>query len=259
MRLAAVLLAALGLAACGGGDDDVDASTTPDSPGGADAVAATDGPPGDAPPPSCSVPATYAGATDMTSGYFVVNYDDNGGSPGDPIVGNDIQAAQGRLAAGPPEDLLFVNLYEGIATWADDGGAIRDFGSFELPLVVDLGADPEEQDYDTCGTCISILNAVTTDGGAITNYVAQLVARSGTITFTALPSAPGATFAATLDGVVLGEIDLNGDFVTGGCTTTLNGVTLTTTTPAGRTLPIARRVLGDVPRESRARRARPLT
>ncbi len=204
--------------ACGGGDGDAsDAPTTIDT-------IAVDGPPELDAAPVCSAAPSYGSVTDP-AGTFLANYDDNGSGPGDPIPDNDVMLVSSTLRAGPPTDLLFVNLVEGIATFSD-AGAVRDFASFELPLVIDIGATPEEQDYDTCGTCLSMLNDVTLADGEVTAYQVQLIARSGTITITELPSQAGDTFTATLDDVAMAQIDFNGDLVPAGCTTTIDGVAL---------------------------------
>lgn len=161
--------------------------------------------------------ADYASVTNPGAIYFA-DYDDNGSGPGDPIVGNDTQLAWGTLQT-TPRDKLYVGLYEGWGTFAS-----VPFDGFALPLTIDIGADPDEQNYDTCGTCISVLEDVTGNG----DYVRQLVATSGTIEITALPTHPGDTFTAVLRDVVLEEIDLDGLFVSGGATSRVIQVELST-------------------------------
>lgn len=207
---------------CGGDDDDgvtID-GPRPDAPPGADA--------GDTPdaPATCTVPASYTAVADP-AGTFFANFDDNGSGPGDPIVGNDTQLISGVLQAGAPLDLIFITLTEGVATFTDEVGGVRDFGSFKLPLSIDIGATPLEQDYDTCGACVSILHDVTVVDGEVDTYQVQLVAQAGTFVISSLPTQEGDTFTGTLQDVELAQIDINGDLVPAGCQTTVSAVDVT--------------------------------
>lgn len=198
--------------ACSGENPDVVTEQAPRP----DAIAASDA--GD----TGATASGYANLSDPDALYFA-DYDDNGSGPGDPIVGNDVQFVWGTLQDAPL-DKLYVALYEGFGTFSN-GGVPLEFSSFQLPLVIDIGLNPEEQDYDTCGTCISVLQDVTVEG----EYARQLVAVSGTLEITSLPTQAGQMFTAVLSNVELAEIDrANGRRTVAGFETSVTRIELTT-------------------------------
>lgn len=208
-------LGLLAIGACGGEDVSSPAllaETTPvadAAPGSPDAE------------PSEPVAAGYANLANPGA-VFYASFDDNGSGPGDPVSGNDMTAVWGTLQA-VPLDRMYLNLYEGFGTFSNNG-AVRKFSTFALPLVIDIGAVPAEQSYDTCGTCLSVLQDVTGAG----DYARQLIGISGTITISELPTQAGMPLTAVISNVELREIDLWGVLVPNGVATNVTRIELTT-------------------------------
>lgn len=218
-------------AACGGGgggDDEADARRT-------DGIVLADGsgPGADGTPPvGCDVANPYAAPITEPSATFVANYDDNGDTAGDPIANNDLMTFGGLGTAGPPADLFFIDLYEGYGMFAGEGGAVVDFTAFTVPLAIDFAASPMETNFQSCGACVVLYNGVTVSGGQITGIGAILLAQSGTLNITALPTAAGQPFTATLTNVTLAELDDEGAPVAAGCTTNIATLDVTATAEA---------------------------
>ena len=106
-------------------------------------------------------------------------------------LSGDTMYYSAQSSSAEPFDLLAIEIYNGQDT----------VGSHPL------GATPEEQDYLSCTLCVLVRRGCS---GADACAGKVFLATSGTLNITA-PGAPGERFAATLEDVVLSEIDDTGD------------------------------------------------
>ena len=111
----------------------------------------------------------------------------------------------GRVAAGPPDDIMQIELYAGFAAFA---------GADISPKTIQLAGD--ELNYRTCGACVRIFADATEQATA-----AQYFATGGTLTLTSTTG----NLTGTLTNVTLTKVTIAQDFtstpVGDGCNTSI--------------------------------------
>jgi hypothetical protein len=186
-RALVILLASIGFAACGGGDDDQ--VTQIDAAGGG-----IDAPGGniDAAPAACTVSSTSFGDKGTLTGVATFSPGMNAGAATD-----DTLSFAGQLEAAAPTDLLVVELYAGYGVFKPNGvaGPVTT-GTFQI-----TGA---ELDYATCGVCVRILTDATQ-----TDYADDYLATAGTINITSVGTATGQTLAATVTNLTFQHVNID--------------------------------------------------
>jgi hypothetical protein len=208
-RALVILLASIGLAACGGDDDQV---TPVDASGGG-----IDAPSGDidAAPVTCTVSTDSFGDKGTLTGVASFDPGMNAGAATD-----DALSFAGQLEGAQPTDLLLVELYAGFGVFP---GAVTT-GTFTL--------SGDELNYATCGICVRVLTDATSSG-----YGDDYLATGGTVNITSVGTATGQTFAATVSNLTFEHVNIaDGTFEStpagDNCTSSMTNATFSATLEA---------------------------
>jgi hypothetical protein len=162
-------ICALAAACSGGGDGDGGADAGATADGGATADA---GPQPDGSSPAACVAVSDFGDQGTIDGEVIVN------------VENAYLSIDSNLEAGPPQDLLVIELFGGYGVLAD--GLAN--GTYEIT--------GDETNYNDCGVCVTVYGDFDPMTGSEMVYVAQ----SGTVTITSVEGNFAGTFVPAAGG-----------------------------------------------------------